>query len=375
MNHNLFLSHQQVADLIKNVGPKRTVLVLGENGIGKTSLYHTLAQDTDFDNHIKVDPIDCTQLSDGSLFMPDLDRERGVSTELPNERLGVGKHNHKGIDGARPVLGMFDEIAKVPQFVKNMIAPMIYDKRVGKYKWPERSVWFAGSNLGVEGLGDLIQAHLRSRQVVVYMRKPDAPEWINNFAVPRGLNPILLACVEENPAVLDSFIDYLPGGKHAGRDMEKDNPMPFNPKITQDAYASPRTLHAASDVLDIMDKIDNQTLRAALEGTVGKPFASVLDSFIRFGQQIPPVSQIKADPDNAPIPANKIAQQVQAFQFITRTQDRDDAQAFSKYMHRLQPEIQSLFCRRVADSERFVMYTSVVEFGAMLTNNKIYYKG
>ena len=375
MNHNLFLSHQQVADLIKNVGPKRTVLVLGENGIGKTSLYHTLAQDTDFDNHIKVDPIDCTQLSDGSLFMPDLDRERGVSTELPNERLGVGKHNHKGIDGARPVLGMFDEIAKVPQFVKNMIAPMIYDKRVGKYKWPERSVWFAGSNLGVEGLGDLIQAHLRSRQVVVYMRKPDAPEWINNFAVPRGLNPILLACVEENPAVLDSFIDYLPGGKHAGRDMEKDNPMPFNPKITQDAYASPRTLHAASDVLDIMDKIDNQTLRAALEGTVGKPFASVLDSFIRFGQQIPPVSQIKADPDNAPIPANKIAQQVQAFQFITRTQDRDDAQAFSKYMHRLQPEIQSLFCRRVADSERFVMYTSVVEFGTMLTNNKIYYKG
>lgn len=374
MNHNLFLSHQQTADLIKNVGPKRTVLVLGENGIGKTSLYHTLAQDSDFDDHIKVDPIDCTQLSDGSLFMPDLDRERGVSTELPNERLGVGKHNHKGIDGARPVLGMFDEIAKVPQFVKNMIAPMIYEKRVGKYKWPERSVWFAGSNLGVEGLGDLIQAHLRSRQIVVYMRKPDASEWLNNFAVPRGLNPILLACVEENPAVLDSFIDYLPGGKHAGRDMEKDNPMPFNPKITQDAYASPRTLHAASDVLDIMDKIDGQTLRAALEGTVGKPFASVLDSFIRFGQQLPPINQIKANPDTAPIPSNKIAQQVQVFQFITRTQDRDDAQAFSKYMLRLQPEMQSLFCRRVADSERFVMYTSVVEFGTMLTNNKIYYK-
>ena len=93
MNHNSFLSHQQVANFIKNVGPKRTVLILGENGIGKSSLYHTLAQDPDFDDHIKVDPIDCTQLSDGSLFMPDLDRERGVSTELPNERLGVGKHN------------------------------------------------------------------------------------------------------------------------------------------------------------------------------------------------------------------------------------------------------------------------------------------
>ena len=374
MNHNSFLSHQQVANFIKNVGPKRTVLVLGENGIGKTSLYHTLAQDPDFDDHIKVDPIDCTQLSDGSLFMPDLDRERGVSTELPNERLGVGKHNHKGLEGARPVLGMFDEVAKVPQFVKNMIAPMIYEKRVGKYKWPERSVWFAGSNLGVEGLGDLIQAHLRSRQIVVYMRKPDAPEWINNFAIPRGLNPILIACVEENPTVLDSFIDYLPGGKYEGRDMEKDNPMPFNPKVTQDAYASPRTLHAASDVLDIMQHLDDQTLKAALEGTVGKPFASVLDSFIRFGRQLPSINTVKADPDTAPIPSNKIAQQVQVFQFITRTQDRDDAQAFTKYILRLQPEMQTLFVRRVCDSAHVGLYSSVTEFGQLMADNRIYFR-
>lgn len=375
MNHNSFLSHQQVVDLIKNVGPKRTVLVLGENGIGKTALYYTLSQDPDFDDHIKVDPIDCTQLSDGSLFMPDLDRERGVSTELPNERLGVGKHNHRGIEGARPVLGMFDEIAKVPQFVKNMIAPMIYDKRAGKYKWPVGSVWFAGSNLGVEGLGDLIQAHLRSRQIVVYMRKPNASEWLNNFAIPNKLNPILMACVEENPMVLDSFIDYLPGGKHAGRDMEKDNPMPFNPKVTQDAFASPRTLHAASDVVDIMDKIDGDTLRAALEGTVGKPFASVLESFIRFGKQLPPLSTIKANPDTAAIPANKIAQQVQVFQFIARTQDRDDAQAFTKYVLRMQPEMQSLFVRRVADSPSVGVFTTVTEFANMLADNKIYYRG
>lgn len=374
MNHNSFLSHKQVANFIKNIGPKRTVLVLGENGIGKTALYHTLAQDPDFDNHIKVDPIDCTQINDGSLFMPDLDRERGVSTELPNERLGVGKHNHKGLEGARPVLGMFDEVAKVPQFVKNMIAPMIYEKRAGKYKWPERSVWFAGSNLGVEGLGDLIQAHLRSRQIVVYMRKANAAEWLNDFAIPRGLNPILLACVEENPMVLDSFIDYLPGGKYAGRDMEKDNPMPFNPKVTQDAYASPRTLHAVSDVLDVMDNLDGDTLRAALEGTVGKPFASVLDSFIRFGRQLPPTNMVRANPDTTPIPANKIAQQVQIFQFITRVQDRDDAQAFTKYVMRLQPEMQSLFCRRVADSSCMGMFGSVTEFGMMLENNKIYYK-
>jgi hypothetical protein len=374
MNTQDFLSHKQVADLVKNVGPTRTVLVMGENGVGKTSVHATLCQDSAFDKHIKIKPIDCTQLSDGSITMPDLDRERGVSTELPNERLGVSKFNRKGVDGAVPVFGMFDEIAKVPQFVKNMLAPIMYERRVGNYLMPEGSVWFAATNLSSEGLGDSLQAHLRNRLVVVKMRKPTLDEWLNDFAIPKQLNPVLLACVQEYPMVFDSFVDYMQGGKNEGRDQDKDNPHIYNPKVVQDSYASPRSLHAASDVLDVMGNMDAHTLRCALEGTVGKSFASVLDSFIRFGQQLPPINSILSAPDTAAIPSNKIAQQVQVFQFITRTEDRDQAQAFTKYVMRLQPEMQSLFCRRVADSNRVGMFTTVAEFGRMLSDNKIYYK-
>lgn len=374
MNTNEFLSHKQVVDLIKAVGSTRTVIVMGENGIGKTALHTALCQDSKFDNHIKIKPIDSTQLSDGSLTMPDLDRERGVSTELPNERLGVSKFNRKGVDGSRPVLGMFDEIAKVPQFVKNMLAPVLYERRIGNYLMPEGSVWFAATNLSFEGLGDSLQAHLRNRLIVVKMRKATTTEWLNNYAIPNGLNPVMLACVEEYPMIGDSFIDYMKGGKYEGKDLEKDNPHIFNPKVVQDAYASWRSIHAACDILDVMDQFDSDTLRRALEGTVGKSFASVLDSFIRFGQQLPPINSILSAPDTAPIPSNKIAQQVQVFQFITRTEDRDQAQAFTKYVTRLQPEMQSLFCRRVADSQRVGLFTTVTEFGRMLADNKIYYK-
>lgn len=374
MNTNEFLSHKQVVDLIKAVGATRTVIVMGENGIGKTALHTALCQDSKFDNHIKIKPIDSTQLSDGSLTMPDLDRERGVSTELPNERLGVSKFNRKGVDGSRPVLGMFDEIAKVPQFVKNMLAPVLYERRIGNYLMPEGSVWFAATNLSFEGLGDSLQAHLRNRLIVVKMRKATTTEWLNNYAIPNGLNPVMLACVEEYPMIGDSFIDYMKGGKYEGKDLEKDNPHIFNPKVVQDAYASWRSIHAACDILDVMDQFDSDTLRRALEGTVGKSFASVLDSFIRFGQQLPPINSILSAPDTAPIPSNKIAQQVQVFQFITRTEDRDQAQAFTKYVMRLQPEMQSLFCRRVADSQRVGLFTTVTEFGRMLADNKIYYK-
>jgi septin family protein len=107
-----FLSFKQVVSLVKAIGHKRTILIMGENGIGKTSVHKALCADPDFADFIKPSPIDCTQLSDGSLFMPDIDRERGVSSELPNERLGVSKHNQRGVNGAKPTLITFDEVAK-----------------------------------------------------------------------------------------------------------------------------------------------------------------------------------------------------------------------------------------------------------------------
>jgi hypothetical protein len=43
MNQRDFLSHNQVVSLIKAVGDKRTVLIMGENGIGKTSVHRTFS--------------------------------------------------------------------------------------------------------------------------------------------------------------------------------------------------------------------------------------------------------------------------------------------------------------------------------------------
>ena len=376
MNQRDFLSHSQVVSLIKAVGHERTVLIMGENGIGKTSVHRTLCADPDFADHFKVPPIDCTQLSDGSLFMPDIDRERGVSLELPNERLGLSRANQRGVDGARPIIAFFDEVAKVPQFVKNMIAPIAYERRAGVFFMPEKSVVMMATNLSVEGLGDFLEAHLRNRIVVVYMRKPTYDEWLNDFAIPNGLNPILLACLEEYPQMFDSFVDYLPGGKHEGKDQSKDNPSIFNPSEVQDAYVTPRSLHGASHILDAMHLMDTATLEQALNGTVGKAFTSLLMAFIRFGQQVPSSGVIKADPLNAPVPENKLAQQIVVFRSISQTSTREDADAFTVYARRLVPEMQSLFCRRVSSGAHSVMtlYCSIADFTQMLTDNRIFWK-
>lgn len=377
MHYSDFLSFEEIIPLIKSVGHKRTVLVMGENGIGKTSLHKALSVDPDLADYRKVTPIDCTQLSDGSLYMPDIDRERGVSRELPNERLGLEFGNQRGAMREQPVLGMFDEVGKIPQFVKNMIAPIYYERRVGTLFFPEKSIWFAATNLAVEGLSDFIEAHHRNRLVVVYMRKSTLDEWLVNFAIPNKLNPILLACLQENPQAFDSFIDYMEGGKYYGKDIEKDNPIIFNPSGTQDAYGSPRSFHAASDILDVADKLPMRTLEKSLNGTVGKAFTSILMSFIRFGDQVPSSGVILSDPLIAPIPTNRLAQQIIVFRALTQAKTRDHAEAFTLYIKRLEPEMQSLLCRRVseADDDTLNLFTTVQPFSELLTDTRIYYKG
>ena len=367
------LSFSQVVNLIATIGHKRTVIVEGENGIGKTALFHALKRMDKFANHIAVDPVDCTQLSDGSVWMPDLDRDAGVSRELPNERFGVSKTNQFGVNGSKPIMVMLDEIAKAPNFIKNVLAPIVYERRVGNYHMPEGSVVFCATNLGVEGLGDSIQAHLRNRLVFVQMRKPTADEWVQ-WAVDAGVYSSVVAFVKMTPSVLDSFLDYEKGGKYEGRQLDKDNGMIFNPRSTAKAYATPRSLVAASDVLsEGLDVLDDHTIEHTLCGTVGEPTARAMMSFIRFGREITSLDRILHDPDNAPISDNPTVQLVQVLKIVSDVSTREDADKATTYVMRMRPELQSIFTNSVATSQRIGLYATLTKFGALLKEHKIFF--
>jgi hypothetical protein len=368
------LSFSQTLKFIAAVGDKRTVIVEGENGIGKTALFHALKRLPKFEKHIAVDPIDCTQLSDGSVWMPDLDRENGVSRELPNERFGVSKFNQRGVNGSTPVLIALDEIAKAANYIKNVLAPVIYDRRVGNYHMPEGSVVVCFTNLSIEGLGDSIQAHLRNRLVFVKMRKPTADEW-KVWALDNAVHPIVTAFVDMTPKVMESFLDYEPDGQYyKGKqtDLSKENGYIFNPRGSQQAYATPRSLVAASDVLygADADGLDDDTLEVGLCGTVGDVTAQAMSSFIRFGRQITPMSRVVSDPTTAPLSDNPTAQLVQVFKFVADTTTREQAEAISTYVLRMVPEMQSLFTNSVATSRAIGLYASVPAFTGMMREHR-----
>lgn len=372
MSATKFLSFTQTVNLIKAVGDKRTVLAKGENGIGKTALFHHLKRDPAFADYIHVDPIDCTQLSDGSVWMPDIDRDAGVSRELPNERFGVSRTNQKGINGAKPALIFLDEIEKARQFIKDVLAPIVYERRVGNYHLPEGSVVFMATNLGAEGLGDSMQAHLRNRLTIVHMRKPTLEEWQAYQNGCADSSSEVMAFAEEYPQLFDSFLDYESGGKFAGKNQEHDNPFIFNPRISQAAYASPRSLTAASLIVNAKDYMDTDTLQAALEGTIGQSAAEALAAYVRFGSENPSFDAVRKNPDTAKVAESPVAQIVMAFKLANGVQDREDAAAATQYVTRLREEMQVMFVRTIANSSKVAKFATVRAFQDMLVANRIF---
>jgi hypothetical protein len=366
----LTLNSKQTIALVKAVGADRTIIVRGHHGIGKTSMLYALAEDPDFAGYHIVNPMDCTQMSDGSVYVPDIDRELCVSREYPNERFGINAGNHRDIDGSQPIILCFDEVGKAKQGIKDMIAPIIYEHRLGERRMPLGSIVFCLTNISAEGLGDSVQGHLRDRLIDVTLRNPTAQEWIEDFAIPRGLHAAVIACCDEYPQVFESFMDYEPGAAKSGQDLARTNPYIYNPRAVQDKWATPRSLHAASDILNKGGSLDEHTLTVALNGTIGRAFTTLLMAYVRFGRSLPQFGAICHDPQGTFIPDNAGARVMLAFQLITKTQDSGAAEAVSQYMNRMPGEARLLFTKNVSNnSKKMGVFARSATFTQTLTQS------
>jgi hypothetical protein len=209
--------------------------------------------------------------------------------------------------------------------------------------------------------------------VFVKMRKPTAEEWLK-WAADAGVNEKIQAAVKLEPRLMESFLDYEKGGTYEGKDMFKENGMVFNPRSTQPAYASPRSLVAAGDVLDTGDGVlDDKIVREALVGTVGLTAAESIMAMVTFGRKLCPLERVLSNPETAPLTDNPTAQLVQVFQFINRINDRDSADKVVRYVHRMNAEMQSVFVNQVATSSKVTHYFTLDTFKTMLAEHRAYF--
>ena len=319
------MSLNQIAKAIASVGHKRTILVEGHMGNGKTSILKMLAEM--FPNHIPC-YFNCVTKDLGDLSIPSLNTDEGFVTYLPNEEFGI----HHG----KPVIIMFDEWTKANQSVKNGTLVTMLERTIGTKKLPEGSIVFATGNLGAEGVGDTIPAHARNRMTIVTARKSTSDELIEH-GVNDGWEPIVLGFIREFPQILQGFEDV--------KDPN-DNPYINHPKAQRKSFITPRSLEASSDILKQRHLFDDHSLTALLIGTIGDRGALDMMAFVKLADQLPSLQSIKDDPLNAKVPDSASAVCMTVFRALG-AMNREWVDNWMIYMERLDKSAQGLFAMGV----------------------------
>jgi len=322
------LGLDQIETAIRLGGNRRTILVQGHMGTGKSSLLKSLK--AALPNHTAC-YFDCTTKDLGDITIPQLatlDDESTCVRYVPNEELGI----HLG----KPIILMIDEYGKANPAVKNAMLRTMLEREMGSYKLHPDSIVFATTNLGAEGVGDILPPHARNRITVITSRKPSNMEWIE-WGINNAIDHTLLGWCKDNPQLFHSFEDV--------KDPD-NNPYIFHPKAARTSFVTPRSLEAASDWLKVRAGMDDQSLTAMLMGTIGERAAMDLMAFVKLSDQLPSLESIKKDPMQAKVPESDAAVCMVVYRTLA-TIDRDWVDQWMDYMARLDKEAQGLFANGV----------------------------
>lgn len=343
------LNYDQTIDAISAIGQKRSVLVEGHMGTGKSSMLKAMKEK--FPSH-EVCYFDCTTKDLGDLMVPaigEVDGESAYVRFVPNEELGI--HLNK------PVILMFDELGKANPAVKQGVRRWLLE-RPGMH--PD-SIVFATTNLGGEGVGDLMVAHQRNAITTLRMRKPDNMEWLE-WAINNNIDPIIMGWVKDTPQLFHSFEEY--------ENNPDDNPYIYHPRAARSQFVTGRSLEAASDWLKARDGIDNHTLTSALIGTIGDRAAMDLMAFITLADQLPSLEDIKNNPQVAMVPTSAAAVCMVVYRTLAVI-EKEWMDAWMVYMERLDTEAQGLFANGVR-SDKYPKRSTVMKnklFGMWAVKN------
>lgn len=333
INFGKTISLSEFTTAVCEVGHLVTLVGEGEMGIGKSAVLKEIAKR--MPTHLPA-YIDCTLLDLGDFALPYTVEENGmrVTRFAPNARFRF----HEG----KPVIIMLDEIGKAMGAVKNVLMTLMNEGRVGDQFVPKDSLIFATTNLGMENLGDLLQPHQRNRVCSVRIRKPDADEWINDYALSNNIAPEIIAWVKQFPHCLAAGDDQ----------SQKDNPyINFIGRANTGAVVTPRSLEKASHIAQRRSVLGDALTISMLTGVIGESAARDMQAFFTVVDKLPTWDAIIASPSTAKLPDDTIARCICVFSAITRV-EKDTLSKWMTYVNRMDKEWQALFAKSVMKSPK-----------------------
>jgi hypothetical protein len=342
----------QATSLIASAGKHVTFLAQGEMGIGKSAMLKNLGPM--FPNH-KLCYVDLTTKDVGDFVVPKIRTIDGVEvcSFIPNEEFGI---HHK----EQPVLMMLDELGKAKGGVMNACLRLMYERSLGTYNLHPDSIVFATTNLAMEGIGDVVPPHARNRISTLRVAKPTAEAWME-WAVNSGVDPVIIATVQEYPEMLASFEDY----EHA-----QQNPYIFHPQAQRSAFVTPRSLVTASHIYKGAKDLGTEVLCHTLAGTVGEAAMNNILTMVTLDQQLPSWAEIIADPHKTKVPTGAAGKCLLVMKAVQRV-DAECFEAWMIYQNRMSKEAQGLFARSIMSNKcpKRKLATTVRPFILWATSN------
>lgn len=322
---------KQTADLIAAVGDQQTILVQGEMGIGKSAILKMLKGMPQFKGAFFC-YVDITTKDVGDFIVPkikDIDGNE-VCAFIPNEEFGFHLRGRK-------VVMMLDEIGKARGGVLNASLRLMNERSLGVNTLAEGSIVFGTTNLAIEGIGDNIPPHARNRITVVRAAKPSAQTWIEEFAIPSGINPVIIGTVAEYPEMFASFEDY---------EKPEQNTYINDPRTVRSSFVTPRSMERAAYVYERTRILGDDVMCHALAGTVGEKAMHNILTMDKLDSQLTPWDELVATPETATVPTSAAATCMLVAKAVQRI-DKDTVQAWMKFLNRIPKEAQGLFARSV----------------------------
>lgn len=352
------LSLRQAANLITTIGRKRTVLLQGPMGSGKSSVLSNILEqlnrtrttdtDTDTDADTDIPPtkytavyLDCnTKVDSGDLFMVQYGSEEYVDEADGGRKTRQTKtfltvpHEELGLHLTTPIVLMIDELGKAHRSVKLAMLRLMLERKSAGYNLHPDSIVFATTNVATEGLGDLLQAHELDRIIPIQTRNPTNIEWMEDFAIGAGIDPSVMSWAKEHPELFHDFRMY--------DNAEGNAYIPHPRRPGGGKGVTPRGLHAVSDVLKERAYMDTQTLKHAMAGAIGQRGALDLAAYVTLADQLPSLDQLKHSPDTAPVPTSASAIMMVVYRSL-QVIDRSWVKPWMAYMDRLPKEAAAVF--------------------------------
>ena len=345
------ISLQETANLILAIGDKVTVLAQGEMGIGKSSILKSIKEKLGDKYHYCYG--DMTTKDVGDFLVPKIRTIDGVEvcSFIPNEEFGF--HFDK------PIVLMLDEIGKASKAVMNACLRLMLERQLGTYSLPEGSIVFATTNLSTEGIGDNLPPHARNRISVVKVRKPNAEEWIENYALDAGVLPEVILAVKQFPQMFQSFEDV---------QDPKDNEYIYDPRMPRPSFVTPRSMDKASDILTKTKGMSDTIISHALIGTIGQRATYDMMAMVKLANDLPDWESIIKAPDTTKVPESPSAVCMLVYSAVQRI-EKDNVNAWVKYMGRISKEAQGLFATSVMRTKKASTVGTSKEFIKWATDN------